>query len=198
MADSLTEIYRRILAAEEAKATRRKCFISYYSGDKTEVDKFIENFGDVFIPKAIGVTDGDDFIDSDDSEYVMSRIREKYLGDSTVTLCMIGSCTHSRRYIDWELKTTLRRGSYTPNGLVGILLPSMGTSGHLPPRFKDNWDKDETKGYAIYRSYPSSKEALKGWIETAFSRRTTHANLITNSQTMHKYNRKCNVHNLTH
>lgn len=187
-----------LIAAESAKADRRKCFISYYSKDRAAVDKFIADFRDVFIPKTIGVTDGDDFINSTDPNYVMSRIREKYLGDSTVTLCMIGECTHSRRYIDWELKTTLRRGDYTPNGLVGILLPNMGNTGYLPPRFKENWNKDASKSYATYHSYPTSSELLRGWINDAFSRRTSHANLIVNTQEMHKNNRQCLVHGITH
>jgi hypothetical protein len=194
----MSDYIASLLAAEAAKAARRKCFISYYSGDKAAVDKFISEFSDVFIPKAIGVSDGDDFINSNDPDYVMSKIRQKYLGDSTVTLCLIGNCTHSRRYIDWELKTTLRRGSYTPNGLVGILLPAMGNSGNLSSRFKDNWSKDESKGFAIYRSYPTSAAALRGWINDAHSRRTSHAHLIVNSQEMMKYSRKCLVHDVTH
>lgn len=197
---NLNEILRKIAAEEAAKKdARRKCFISYYGGDTEEVNTFVKEFGDVFIAKVIGVTEGDDFIDSDDSDYVMKKIREKYLGDSTVTICMIGSCTHSRRYIDWELKTTLRQGMYTPNGLIGIVLPSLGNSAHLPQRFKDNWNKeDESKGYALYRSYPTSKEQLKGWIESAFERRTSHAKHIGNSQEMFKYNHKCLVHKETH
>lgn len=119
--------------------TRRKCFISYYAGDSLAVEKFITDFKDVFIAKAIGVSSGDDFIDSANSDYVMSKIREKYLGDSTVTICLIGDCTHSRRFIDWELKASLRQGSYTPNGLLGILLPYKGDSGILPPRLSENW-----------------------------------------------------------
>ncbi len=197
--NTLTEILRSIAEKEAAKDVRRKCFVSYFSHDKKEVEKFLMDFGDVFIPKQIGVTDEADFIDSENSDYVMSKIREKYLGDSTVTLCMIGACTHSRRYIDWELKATLRRGSYTPNGLVGILLPSMGTSGHLPPRFQENWNRgDEAEGFAIYRAYPSTKDQLKAWIEDAYARRTSHADLIVNSQTMHKNNRECFVHRVTH
>jgi hypothetical protein len=172
--------------------------VSYYAGDTKAVDQFLADFSDVFIPKVIGVSEGDDFIDSNDADYVMGRIRQEYLGDSTVTLCMIGTCTHSRRYVDWELKTTLRRGSYTPNGLVGILLPHMGNIGHLPPRFKENFQPNENDCYAIYRSYPSSKELLRGWIEEAFRRRTEKADLIVNSQEMLKYNRACNVHNVTH
>lgn len=194
----MSDYIASLLAAEAAMTERRKCFISYYSGDKAAVDKFISDFSGVFIPRAIGVSDGDDFINSSDSDYVMSKIRQKYLGDSTVTLCLIGNCTHSRRYIDWEIKTTLRRGSYTPNGLVGILLPSMGNSGILPPRLKENWCADESKGFAIYRSSPTSAAELRGWINAAYSRRSTHAHLIVNSQEMMKYSRKCLVHEVTH
>lgn len=185
------------LQAERAKAARRKCFISYSSADRTDVDQFLESFHDALIPKVIGVTDSDDFINSSDSDYVMSKIREKYLGDSTVTICLIGNCTHSRRYIDWELKSTLRRGSYTPNGMLGILLPSMGNQGHLPPRFKDNWDKTDSK-YALYKSYPDSVATLKAWIEKAYDRRSSRANLIVNSRDMFKYNHKCDVHGVVH
>lgn len=198
MSNGLNEIYREIILAKSKEKTHRKCFISYYSGDKEEVDKFLYDFGEVFIVKSIGVSNGDDFIDSDDTDYVMSQIRKKYLGDSTVTICLIGKCTHSRRYIDWELKTTLRQGAYTPNGLIGILLPSMGNSAHLPPRFGENWQKEEGDCYAIYRSYPTSKEQLRTWIEDAYGCRTSKADLINNSKTMMKYSRKCNVHNETH
>lgn len=198
MSNGLSEIYRQMLLAKLNSETRRKCFISYSSGDSEEVDTFLNDFGDVFIGKSIGVSNGDDFINSDDAEYVMSQIRKKYLGDSTVTICLIGKCTHSRRYIDWELKTSLRNGTYTPNGLIGILLPSMGTSGHLPPRIQDNWQKDENNCYAIYRSYPKSKDQLQKWIEDAFERRTSKADLIQNSQAMMEYNRKCKVHDETH
>lgn len=195
----MNSLFDQLMAEAAARAQRRKCFISHYSADKIEVDKFIEDFSDIFIPKAIGVTNGDDFIDSDDPDYVMSRIREKYLGDSTVTICLVGQCTHSRRYIDWEIKTTLRRGNYMPNGLLAILLPSMGKSGHLPPRIHENWDsKDDTKAYALYRVYPSTGDTLKKWIDEAYNRRTTHADLIINSQDMMKYNHKCRVHGVTH
>lgn len=178
--------------------TRRKCFISYYAGDSVAVEKFITDFKDVFIAKAIGVSSGDDFIDSDNSDYVMSRIREKYLGDSTVTICLVGDCTHSRRYIDWELKTSLRQGGYAPNGLLAILLPYKGGSGILPPRLSENWAADEKDCYAMYRPYPASKESLKNWIETAYLNRTERAKFIKNSQEMLKYNRKCGVHDETH
>jgi len=183
-----------------SSAVKRKCFISYYSGDRVAVDKFLEDFGHIFIAKAVGVSDGDDFIESDDSDYVMSKIREKYLGDSTVTICLIGDCTHSRRYIDWELKTTLRQGQYyIPNGLIAILLPYKGDAGHLPDRIKDNYVHEKTdQSYVSYHSYPKSTSVLSSWIENAFESRTAKAHLIKNSSDRMKNNHKCLMHKVTH
>nr|VFK02703.1 MAG: MTH538 TIR-like domain (DUF1863) [Candidatus Kentron sp. LFY] len=121
-------------------AIRRKVFISHYKGNRTEVDAFINRFGHIFIPKVLGANDNDDFIDSNDTDYVMRRIRELYLGDSTITIVLLGSCTHSRRYVDWEIKSSLRQGEYTPNGLIGIVLLSQNNFAHLPPRLQANWN----------------------------------------------------------
>jgi hypothetical protein len=179
---------------------KRKVFISHYKDDKDEVEAFIKKFAteeNVFIPKVLGANDNDDFIDSTDTDYVMTKIRQKYLDDSTVTIVLVGSCTHSRRYVDWELKSSLRQGSYTPNGVMGILLPSQGTSAHMPPRLKENWSSTEAC-YASYKSYPSSAKTLHDWIEDAYNARTSRAHLIKNSQDMMKKNRQCSVCNITH
>src|SRR5258708_1562614 len=113
---------------------RRKAFLSYSRFDQVTVEAFITSWDDsegVFIPRLVGAFEND-LIASSDSDYVMGQIRQRYLGDSTVTLVLVGSCTHSRRYIDWEIKSSLRQGDvYTPNGLAGIILPSQGTSVHL-------------------------------------------------------------------
>ena len=37
---------------------KRKVFISYYHGDQTAVNKFVQDFSDVFIAKTVGVKDG--------------------------------------------------------------------------------------------------------------------------------------------
>ncbi len=180
-------------------AQRRKCFVSYHHADQGAVDTFVSRFENVFIAKAIGVSDIDDYICSDSPEYVMSCIRRKVLEDSTVTICLIGECTHSRRYVDWELKASLRQGEgYSPNGLLGILLPHMGSQGHLPSRFRENWDRDEQKSFATYRRYPTGGDELKRWIEEAYGRRTTHARHISNSRDMMSYNAKCLTHGVTH
>ena len=135
---------------------RRKVFISYYQQDIDEVNSFIYKFatqGGVFIPKALGISTNNELINSTDTDYVMSQIRKNYLGDSTVTIVLVGSCTHSRRFIDWEIKSSLRQGSYIPNGLMGIILPSLGDRAHLPPRFKVSWDEDDKDCYARFYVY---------------------------------------------
>lgn len=181
-----------------SSTNRKKVFISHYKGDQNEVDNFIKEFSTVFIPKVLGANDNYDFINSTNTDYVMQRIREKYLEDSTVTIVLIGSCTHSRRYVDWEIKSSLRQGQYTPNGLIGILLPSQGNSAPLPPRMKANWAKGESDCYAQYRVYPCSKEKLSLWIKDAYQARTSRAHLIQNSQDMMKYNGVCKNCEVTH
>lgn len=177
--------------------SRRKVFISHYKGDRVEVDAFIKAFSTVFIPKVLGANDNDDFISSTNTDYVMQRIREKYLGDSTVTIVLIGSCTHSRRYVDWEIKSSLQKGQDNrPNGLIGILLPSQGNSAYLPPRLAANWTKEEPNCYARCKFYPRSREELSLWIEDAYDARISRANLIKNPQEMMKSNsicKKCGV-----
>lgn len=180
---------------------RRKVFISYYHGDQAEVNKFVRDFSDVFIPKTVGVKDGDFAFDSTNPQYIMRKIRETKLEDSTVTIVLVGSCTHSRRYVDWEVKASLQQGETLPNGLIAINLPYMGTTGALPERVSQNVSRDSNGndiGYARYYVYPSSEQQLYNWIEDAHEARTSRANLIKNPNDMMKYNAKCEKHGVTH
>lgn len=77
---------------------RRKVFISHYRGDRIEVDNFGKKIRLHFYSQSLcSANDNDEFINSKDTDYVMRRIRQKYLDDSTVTIVLLGSCTHSRR-----------------------------------------------------------------------------------------------------
>lgn len=180
---------------------RRRVFISHYKGDRVEVDNFITKFANeagIFTPYVLGANDNDDFINSTNPTYVMQQIREKYLKDSTVTIVLVGSCTHSRRYVDWEIKGSLQQGITIPNGLIGIVLPSMGDAALLPPRFEDNWSSGHINCYARYWKYPTNAIQLGEKIDDAFEARTNRASLIKNSNEMMKYNRECSVHKVTH
>lgn len=170
-----------------------KCFISYHRADKGEVADFIEEFDEdheIFISRAVGI--GQDIFDSDDSSYIMRRLREKYLTDSTVTIVMIGRCTWSRRFVDWEIASSLRNDPNNKrSGLMAITLPSVSSSSRtLPARLKDNW-KSESRGYARWWKYPSSATGLEDMIEEAYDARDTLGHLVDNSRRLFGYNLDC-------
>jgi hypothetical protein len=181
---------------------KRRVFISHYRGDRTEVDAFIYHFATelgIFTPYVLGANDNDDYINSTNTDYVMSQIRQKYLKDSTITIVLIGSCTHSRRYVDWEIKSSLRQGvNEMPNGLIGILLPSQGNSGYMPPRLKENWTHDHIECYARYWKYPDSGDWLGECIDDGYNSRSFRNHLINNTRDKMLYNRQCEVHQITH
>jgi len=180
---------------------KRTVFISYYHGDQKAVDDFVRDFGSVFIPKIVGIKDGDFDFDSDDPKYIMNKIRKDKLDDSTVTIVLVGTCTHSRRYVDWEIKASLQQGQELPNGLIIIELPNLSNHPILPERASINIKRDTDNneiGYARYYVYPKSKETLKGWIEDAYNARTSRKDLIKNPNEMMKYNAKCKHCGVTH
>jgi len=165
---------------------RRKCFISHHHADSAAVDRFIARFGSGNFIKR-GVTMPEEVIDSNNADYVMRRIRELYIQDSTVTIVLIGACTWARRFVDWEVQASLRQpASGLPNGLLAILLDN-GISPALPNRVKLNKDT----GYAEYHYYPDTSSQLGDWIERAFAARTNLAHLIENPRERSGYNRSC-------
>ena len=155
-----------------ADQVRHKTFISYHHKDQEEVDRFIETFDhdrDVFIARAVGSEQTmEELINSDDDDYVMRRIREKYLRDSTVTLLFVGKETWSRKFVDWELAASLHQGPKAglPNGVVAVLSPEV-SEAILPDRFVDNWEP----GYAAFYPYPKNRTQLAKWIDEAFEAR---------------------------
>jgi len=177
---------------------RHKCFISYHHDDQKAVEEFIETFDherEVFLARALGAGMEQDIIDSDDTDYVMRRIRELYLKDSTVTLVLMGKCTWARRYVDWEIQASLRSGeTVTPNGLLGITLPSYPKSGgQFPNRLNLNLKQsdDQKDCYARWIEYPTRKDILSNAIDAAFKRRFTHTQWINNPRERFRHNRSC-------
>ena len=151
---------------------RHKTFVSYHGDDHGEVEKFIKTFdqnGDVFIARALGSDQTmDELIDSENDEYVMRRIREDQIKDSTVTLLFVGKNTWNRKFVDWEIAASLHQGPKAglPNGVLAILSPEL-SKAILPDRFVDNWET----GYANFFTYPKSRTQLAKWIEQAFESR---------------------------
>jgi hypothetical protein len=172
---------------------RHKSFISYHGADIDAVTDFVDDFNDVFIPRVVGVSDSDHFrdpVNSTDEEYIKVQIAKKYLSDTTVTILYVGGCTWARKYVDWELSSSLRNDPVNRrNGLLAIT-PSDRTHNTLPARFMDNWSNDD-RLYARYYYYPTSESSLRTYIEDAFQGRTQRANLLNNSRALRKINSAC-------
>lgn len=103
-----------------------KCYISFKTEDsdyKTE----IQNMGIDMVDKSLN-----EAIDSNNEDYIMRKIREDYLSDSTVTIFLIGcysaenSPNQNQSYIKRELQASLYNGeNNSRNGILGIVLPDM-------------------------------------------------------------------------
>lgn len=161
-----------------------KCFLSYNAADKAAVDDFCATYSGSFIRR--GMKMEEDIIDSKDTDYVMRRIRELYLQDSTVTIVLIGRCTWARRFVDWEVQASLRNPKDgNPNGLVAVQLWDSYTK--LPNRVQLNRDSD----YARFYKKPTSSNSLENMIDEAWDARFKKQNLIVNPRDRFSYNRTC-------
>ena len=71
-------------------------------------------------------------IQSDNEDYILSKIRQDYLSDSTVTIHLIGLYSSEnrgafeQRYIKRELQASLYNSQSNPrNGMLGVALPAV-------------------------------------------------------------------------
>ena len=196
----LAKMFDSVLAPPPpAGPVHRTVFISHSHLHESETNQFLKDFQGVFISRHIGVSNRDDFIESTDPDYVMRRIREKHIGTASVTIILVGSCTHSRRYVDWEIKASLQQGKdRLPNGLLAIQLPSCPNGAFLPPRLERNLRVNDLKGYARCWQYPRNPAELRRWIEEAFQARRTIADRIVNPNDTMTNNAQCRVCGITH
>lgn len=178
---------------------KRRCFISYHHADELATRHFIQTFstsGQVFTSRALGIELEPDIVNSSDTDYVLRRIRERYLANTSVTIVMIGRCTRSRRYVDWEIAASLRNMPGGPaNGLLGIKLPSYVNGDGYPDRLNANLLPPPVlpgqECYARAINYPASAQELATAIEAAYQRRQLVSHLIDNSAPRFAYNRQC-------
>ena len=89
--------------------------------------KYIQNYLDIdMIDKSLNEP-----IQSENEDYIMRKIREDYLQDSTVTIHLIGEYSAensylNQNYIKRELQASLSNTSAgTRNGILGIVLPEV-------------------------------------------------------------------------
>ncbi len=156
--------------------SKRKIFISFHHGnDQWAFDMFTRTFSEVYEVFYDQSLDG--HVRSNDPEYVNRRIREDYIKGSSVTIVLCGSETGKRKYVDWEIHSTL----HYEHALLGIALISAPRSSDgtviVPSRLHAN----VVSGYAYFLfNWPADAISLKAGIEIAINRSKT-TQLINNS-----------------
>ena len=168
---------------------RHKVFVSFHDGDDERYkDAFVGMMEGSIIDRSVG--DGD--IDERNKvETILRTIREEFIADATVTVVLVGKCTWQRKYVDWEISSSLRDTENNPRcGLLGILLPthpdynqSRYSSNLIPPRLADNC----TIGYASMYNWTNDVAHVQKWIHAAFCKR--YEILPDNHRDLFGYNR---------
>ena len=104
---------------------KHKCYISFKTEDKSYKKTIQDNLDIDMIDKSLN-----EAINSDDDDYILRKIREDYLADSTVTIFLIGNHSaealgeYEQRFIKRELQASLYNGAgNTRNGVLGVVLP---------------------------------------------------------------------------
>lgn len=154
-------------------------FVSYHHADQNHKDRFVQMMGDRIIDKSVAIDYEQIYGDVPPTESTLQSIREDYIASASVTVVLIGRCTWQRRYVDWEIASSLRDTPTNPRcGLLGILLPSHPNYEArcynprlIPPRLTDNCDGDASFARIYQWPGPQGVNNIVEWIHSAFKRR---------------------------
>lgn len=154
---------------------RRKVFISYHHRND---QGWYNRFSTLFSSSLELFTDNslDRDIDSDNAEYLNRTIREDYILGSSITIVLCGAETGKRRWVDWEIYSTL----YYEHALLGIVLPSCSKDVHNNYLVPDRLYLNVNSGYASWMRWNEDPNVLSNNIENAI-RNSSQKTLIRNS-----------------
>lgn len=156
-----------------------KVFVSYHhANDQSRANHLRDTYGsdNTLIDRSLP----DAYDDKTDDE-ILALIRTNHLKNSTVTIVLIGSDTSKRKWVDWEIYSSLRPyGERSRNGLLAIYLP---TAGEMPARLQDNIDS----GYAATMKWENISWQLSSKIDEAFNNRSK-SDLVRNSRSRRQRN----------
>lgn len=159
---------------------RHRVFVSYYHDEDQVYREYFEQlFSDIY---DIMVSESVEIGDIDDTklttEQIRQIIRDEYLRDSTVTVVLVGEHTWQRKFVDWEIGSSIRQTKHSSrSGLLGIILPTyprpLENPGNyyihtIPPRLHDNIEC----GFATIHNWSDDPDTVQSWIHDAFNRRT--------------------------
>ena len=159
-----------------ATTTRHKVFVSFHEPDR----KYREFFGTRMWTDLVDKSVGDGDIDPTlRVETTRAKIRDEFISDASVTVVLVGKCTWQRKYVDWEIGSSLRATKKNSRcGLIGILLPTHFDFGKpkyrgrlIPPRLDDNLGSNGSFSRIYHWPDPWETNTVRRWIHAAFVRR---------------------------
>jgi hypothetical protein len=158
---------------------RHKVFISYYHDEDQEYANKLRSF----YGKSKAIIDKSMYTDLSrlQDETILKKIRQDHLRDSTVTVVLVGENTWGRKWVDWEINSSLRPyGDRTRSGLVGIYLPN-----HRKKHFRltDNINS----GYAVRLRWDEVEEKFIDAVHDAYNKRNR-PKLIDNTRNLRERN----------
>ena len=156
------------------QAPRHKVFLSFHHEDQEYKDRFAQMMRGDAVDKSVEEGDIDESLKDDT---IHRTIRDDFIRGATVTIVLVGQRTWQRKYVDWEISSSLRNTRLNPRcGLLGILLPNhpcLGRktldSGLVPPRLACNCSPPDP--YSKIYDWTDSAKTVRGWIHEAFERR---------------------------
>ena len=175
---------------------RHRVFVSYYHREdqyyRNQFEGLFSDIHDIMISESVEIGDIDPNLNT---ETIRQKIRDEYLQDSTVTVVLVGVHTWQRKFVDWEIGSSIRHTQNNPrSGLLGVLLPTYPKPSNLsidyyfhtiPPRLHDNIQC----GFATIHKWSNDPCTVQSWIHNAFQRRRSTEILPDNSRDSFKYNR---------
>lgn len=156
---------------------RRKVFISYHhERDQKYADMLRNALADDIVDKSVHEDDIDD--SNIKTTTIRQKIRDEFIADATVTIVLVGPETYTRKHVDWEIGSSLRKTKKNSRcGLLGILLPNHPNyrkercDSLIPPRLAANLKGKDP--YAQLYNWPKNGSLIRirKWINKAFLRR---------------------------
>lgn len=158
---------------------RHKVFISYHHDEDQEyADSLREFYGS---SKAIIDKSMYEDLSHLQNETILKKIRREHLLDSTITVVLVGKYTWGRKWVDWEIYSSLRPyADRTVNGLVGVYLPE-----HRKKHFRltDNINSN----YALKIKWEDVETKFIDTVHKAWNRRKKY-DLIDNTRPLRQRN----------
>ncbi len=161
------------------KKKARNCFVSYHHDNDQE---YVEELRDTISGMRVADYSLKDDISHLKEETIYKKVREK-MRTCSVTIVLIGTKTGHRKWIDWEIWSSLRAynhadplKSFKPNGLLAIYLPVKSHS--IPDRLQDNIKS----GYAVSMKWENLEKDFESKVNWAYWNRTKVPRKIVNTR----------------